>query len=122
MKLAKHAKRLPPWSEVFAYDSARDVQCEAVQQTDWDKASSLTEYSSGYSDSSYDTTEPWIARTYAWEDLGDRMGLPPDYCRPPIDKIKRSLHDLVIPNDFAVKWHTEETLLEIHEVDLIEVS
>ncbi|CAI5712428.1 unnamed protein product [Peronospora destructor] len=105
-----------------ALPSLRKVHCGVVQQADWGEASSMTENSSWYSDSSRDTTEPWVARTYAWEDLGDRMGLPEDYCRPPIGEVKRPLHDLVIPSEFGGKSHTEEMLLEIHEVDLIEDS
>lgn len=93
-----------------------------MQQQDWGEASSITENSSWDSDSSLDITEPWIARTYAWEDLGDRMGLPGGYYRLPVREEKRSLHDLVIPDEFADRDHIEETPLEIHEVDLIEVS
>ncbi|CAH0486537.1 unnamed protein product [Peronospora farinosa] len=120
MKSTRHVKRLPPWKEVCSDDSTQEVHCGVMEQPDWREASSMTENSSWYSDSSGDTTKPWVARIYAWEDLGDRMGLPEDYCRPPIGEVKQSLHDLVIPNEFAGKSHTKEILLEIHEVDLIE--
>ncbi|UIZ26641.1 hypothetical protein KXD40_002377 [Peronospora effusa] len=122
MKSTRHVKRLPPWKEVCSDDSTQEVHCGVTEQPDWREASSMTENSSWYSDSSGDTTKPWVARIYAWEDLGDRVGLPEDYCRPPIGEVKQSLHDLVIPNEFAGKSHTKEILLEIHEVDLIEVS
>ncbi|RMX65857.1 hypothetical protein DD238_002786 [Peronospora effusa] len=120
MKSTRHVKRLPPWKEVCSDDSTQEVHCGVMEQPDWREASSMTENSSWHSDSSGDTTEPWVARIYAWEDLGDRVGLPEDYCRPPIGEVKQSLHDLVIPNEFAGKSHRKEMLLEIHEVDLIE--
>ncbi|CAH0520134.1 unnamed protein product [Peronospora belbahrii] len=117
---AGHVKCLTPTNEVFFYDSTQEVHSGVVEQVDWEVASSVTETSSWYSDRSPDITEPWIAQTFAWEDLGGRIGLPNDYQRPSSGKVPRSLHDLVIPNEFAGKNHNKDMLLEIHEVDLVE--
>ena len=105
---------------VFFFDSTQEVHCGGlVQPTDWGSA---TETSSSYSDSSLGTAEPWIARTYAWEDLGDRTGLSEGYCRPSSCNGTWSLRDLEIPNEFAGKCYAGEKMLEIHEVDFVKVS
>ncbi|KAG7386295.1 hypothetical protein PHYPSEUDO_000423 [Phytophthora pseudosyringae] len=107
-------------SLVFFYDGTQVVHYgEQMQPADWGEASSITENSSWGSECSLDITEPWIARTYAWEDLGDRMGLPESYAKPPVREEKRSLRDLVIPNALACNG---DTALEIYEEDLIEDS
>ncbi|GMF15769.1 unnamed protein product [Phytophthora fragariaefolia] len=113
---------LPPSKEVFFYDGTQQVRCGGRNELlDWGEASSITENSSLDSESSFDATESWIARTYAWEDMGDRIGLSDSYCRPPVRDEKRSLSDLVIPAGFACKHFTGEIPLEVHEADLIEV-
>ncbi|CAI5716559.1 unnamed protein product [Hyaloperonospora brassicae] len=118
MKSEGRKDSLPPKNGVFFYDSTQEIHCgKTEKQADWGSA---TETSSWDSDSSLDTTEPWVARTYAWEDLGDRVGLPASYLRPPARNVTWSLRDLVIPNNFAGKNDAGETLLEIHEVDMIE--
>jgi len=122
-KPGEHAQRLSPTKEVFFYDGTQAVHCgKQTQQLDWGAASSTTENSSWDSESSLDSTESWIARTHAWEDLGDRVGLPQGYCRPPARGEKRPLRDLVIPDEFACCNCKEETPLEVYEADLIEVS
>ncbi|KAH7481736.1 hypothetical protein KRP22_015044 [Phytophthora ramorum] len=114
---------LSPSKDVFFYDATREVHCGGSRQSrDWGEASSITENSSWGSASSLDATEPWIAQTYAWEELGNRTGLPAGYCRPAARGDKRSLRDLVVPTDFACRNHAGDTPLEIHEEDFIEDS
>lgn len=107
---------------MFFYDGTQQVHCDGRKElSDWGEASSITENSSWDSESSFDATEPWIARTYVWEDLGDRVGLPDSYCRPPVLDEKRSLSDIVIPTDFSCRNHVGGNPLEVHEADVIEV-
>ncbi|KAL3657290.1 hypothetical protein V7S43_017798 [Phytophthora oleae] len=120
LKMGKQTKSLSPRKEVFFYDGTQEVNCGGqTQPANWGEASSITENSSWRSDISFNGTEPWIARTYAWEDLGDRIGLPERYAKPSVREEKRSLRDLVIPDVFACGGNMP---LEIHEKDLIEDS
>ncbi|KAE9040334.1 hypothetical protein PR003_g5018 [Phytophthora rubi] len=115
--------QLSPSKDVFFYDGTQQVHCDGRKElSDWGEASTITENSSWDSESCFDATEPWIARTYAWEDLGDRVGLPDSYCRPPVLDEKRSLSDIVIPTDFSCRNHVGESPLEVHEADVIEDS
>ncbi|KAG2762710.1 hypothetical protein PC129_g4149 [Phytophthora cactorum] len=119
-KPGKQPKRLSPRKEVFFYDGTQEVHCKGqTLQADWGDASSITENSSWGSECSLDSIEPWIAGTYAWEDLGDRVGLPESYAKPLVRERKRSVRDLAIPADFALNG---EIPLEIYEEDLIEDS
>eukprot|EP00644_Phytophthora_capsici_P002066 jgi/Phyca11/576138/estExt2_Genewise1.C_PHYCAscaffold_840081 len=119
LKMEKQPKSLPPWKEeVFFYNGTQEVNCGGqTQPAKWGEVSSITENSSWRSDMSLDGTEPWIARTYAWEDLGDRIGLHERYAKPSVREEKRSIKDLVIPDVFACDGCMP---LEIHEEDLIE--
>ncbi|KAJ8525466.1 hypothetical protein ON010_g15648 [Phytophthora cinnamomi] len=117
----ENKQHLSSSKDVFFYDGTQHVRIGGRKDSDWVEAISMTENSSWDSESSYDATEPWIAQAYAWEDLGDRLGLSDSYCRPPVLKEKRSLGDLVIPNDLSCRNHMAETPLEIHEADIIEV-
>ncbi|KAG6606509.1 Gamma-tubulin complex component 6 [Phytophthora cinnamomi] len=118
----ENKQHLSSSKDVFFYDGTQHVRIGGRKDSDWVEAISMTENSSWDSESSYDATEPWIAQAYAWEDLGDRLGLSDSYCRPPVLKEKRSLGDLVIPNDLSCRIHMAETPLEIHEADIIEDS
>ncbi|KAG1692876.1 hypothetical protein DVH05_024164 [Phytophthora capsici] len=121
LKMEKQPKSLPPWKEeVFFYNGTQEVNCGGqTQPAKWGEVSSITENSSWRSDMSLDGTEPWIARSYAWEDLGDRIGLHERYAKPSVREEKRSIKDLVIPDVFACDGCMP---LEIHEEDLIEDS
>ncbi|KAK1936556.1 Gamma-tubulin complex component 6 [Phytophthora citrophthora] len=121
LKMGKQTKSLLPWKEeVFFYDGTQELNCKGqTQPANWGEVSSITENSSWGSDMSLDGTEPWIARTYAWEDLGDRIGLHEQHAKPPVREEKRSLKDLVIPDIVACDGCVP---LEIHEEDLIKDS
>ncbi|EEY67622.1 uncharacterized protein PITG_18464 [Phytophthora infestans T30-4] len=116
VKPGKQLTILRPRKEVFFYDGTHEVQCS--RYADWGDASSITENSSWGSEMcSLDSIEPWVARTYAWEDLGERVGLRENYAKPSVLERQRSIRDLAIPNNFACNGHIP---LEIHEQDLIE--
>ncbi|KAI9996363.1 hypothetical protein PInf_013789 [Phytophthora infestans] len=118
VKPGKQLTILRPRKEVFFYDGTHEVQCS--RYADWGDASSITENSSWGSEMcSLDSIEPWVARTYAWEDLGERVGLRENYAKPSVLERQRSIRDLAIPNNFACNGHIP---LEIHEQDLIEDS
>ncbi|GMF29701.1 unnamed protein product [Phytophthora lilii] len=122
LKLREQSKHSSLGKDVFFYDGTRQVHCgERKQQTDWGEVSGITENSSWGFESSFDASEPWTARTHAWENMGDRTGLSEYYCRPPAREDKKSLHGIAIPVKFACRNHIDEAPLEIHEMDLIEV-
>ncbi|ETN01712.1 hypothetical protein PPTG_17133 [Phytophthora nicotianae INRA-310] len=116
----KQAKCLSPRKDVFFYDGTQEVHFKGqTLQADWGDASSITEKSSWGSECSLDSIERWLAHTYAWEDLGDRMELPEGYAKPSVRERNRSIRDVAIPDDFALNG---DIPLEVREEDIIEDS
>ncbi|OWZ07798.1 hypothetical protein PHMEG_00019771, partial [Phytophthora megakarya] len=123
MEYGKQTAHLSLRKEVFFYDGTQEVNFEEQiyeQEANWGEMSSITENSSWGSKSSVDDSELWITQTYAWENLGNREGLPDSYTKPIVRGQKRSLRDLVIPDMFTCRNYVGDAPLEIHEKDFIE--
>ncbi|KAL7682601.1 putative gamma-tubulin complex component protein [Plasmopara halstedii] len=116
----KQSNRLSTRKLLSPLGSSQNVNCESqAQQEKWGVASSITEESSWELESSCDCAETWVAQTYAWEDLGDRAGLPENHAKPSAWENNWSLRDQEISDSFACN---RDPLFEICEADLIESS